>query len=160
MQNIEFAIKMEVDAAEYYRKQAEIYKDFPIARSFDLLVKAELKHQELLHNYKMQAVSESEMADLSEQDNIFSDLADFKNDIRLIPRQLDVYQKALEMEQQSIQLYSKLNKNAKDQSEHNLFQFLINEEQKHYELFEELVKLVKRPDDWVEDAEFGNREEY
>lgn len=160
MQTIAFAIKMEADAAEYYREQARNFKEFPIARAFEMLVKAELKHQELLQNYEKQVNTESEVANLSEQNNIFSNLADFKNDIAQIPKQLDVYRKALELEQQSIQLYSKLMKSAEDDSARNLLQFLIGEEKKHYALFEELVKLVKRPVDWVEDAEFGDREDY
>lgn len=160
MQTIAFAIKMEADAAGYYQKQATAFKDYPIARAFEKLVEAELKHQELLQNLENKGDMESELKNLSRQKNVFSNLLDFKNDIALIPRQIDVYQKALDLEQQSIQLYSKLIKKTQNESERGLLQFLIDEEKKHYVLFEELVELVKRPVDWVEDAEFGDREQY
>jgi rubrerythrin len=42
----------------------------------------------------------------------------------------------------------------------SLLQFLIGEEKKHAELFDQLVILVQRPEDWVEHAEFGRRPEY
>jgi rubrerythrin len=41
-----------------------------------------------------------------------------------------------------------------------LFEFLLREERKHLTLFDELVKMLTRPEEWVESAEFGLREDY
>ena len=41
-----------------------------------------------------------------------------------------------------------------------LFHFLIQEENRHRDLMEELYQHVNRPNNWVESAEFGVREEY
>lgn len=41
-----------------------------------------------------------------------------------------------------------------------VFQYLEGQEKKHCIILEELVKLVTRPKEWVESAEFGVREEY
>jgi rubrerythrin len=65
---------------------------------------------------------------------------------------------ALEKERQSIELYQKLLLHATDDRE--LFEYLIKQEQEHYGLLEEIIKMVNRPNEWVESAEFGLREEY
>ena len=63
------------------------------------------------------------------------------------------------MERESIELYKKLLSESSDDKE--LFEFLIKQEEEHYRLIEEIVKLVNRPNVWVESAEFGlRREEY
>jgi len=65
---------------------------------------------------------------------------------------------ALEMEKKSIELYTKLLSEAADDRE--LFAYLIKQEQGHLAIVEEIIKLVNRPNEWVEAAEFGEREEY
>ena len=49
-----------------------------------------------------------------------------------------------------------------DQSEKDvlLYMFLIGQEEEHLRVLEELVKLLGHAEDWVESAEFGNREIY
>ena len=159
MQTIEFAIKMEADGAQYYREQAKAFADHPIARAFEMLAEAEIKHQRLLERYQ-QRQTVDQMQDLSKENNVFNQLTAFKNDIASIPRQLDVYRKALELEKQSIQLYTSLLDVTSDQSGQKMIRYLIDEEKKHYSLCDELVTLIQRPEEWVEDAEFGQREDY
>ena len=67
---------------------------------------------------------------------------------------------AYEIEQQSIDLYSKYLTEAEGESEKELFQFLIQQEKQHFEILDNWVALLKNAEDWVENAEFGNREEY
>ncbi|HWQ41417.1 MAG TPA: rubrerythrin, partial [Desulfosporosinus sp.] len=40
------------------------------------------------------------------------------------------------------------------------FEYLIKQEEDHYTIIEQLVSLLSRPEEWVESAEFGVREEY
>ena len=67
---------------------------------------------------------------------------------------------ALEKEKESIELYEKMLEDAVDEKEKMLFKFLIKEEKEHYKLLNDLVLLVSRPEEWVESAEFGLREDY
>jgi rubrerythrin len=50
--------------------------------------------------------------------------------------------------------------NVQDGLNEEIFDYLIGQEQEHLILFEELVKMVTRPEEWVESAEFGIREDY
>ncbi len=160
MQTIDFAIQMEEDAARYYREQAERFKGQPIARAFDILVSAEEKHRALLQAYQEKKPENNAWTDLTANDDIYSQLPDFKNDVASIPRQMDVYRKAMDLEQKSIELYQGLLDQATDPAARRLLAFLIHEEKKHLSLFDELFTLVRHADDWVEDAEFGTREPY
>ena len=74
--------------------------------------------------------------------------------------QLDAYRGALEKEKESVALYEELLGKASDDKEKILFEYLIKQEQRHRNILEELVVLVSRPIEWVEDAEFGKREKY
>ena len=67
---------------------------------------------------------------------------------------------ALQMEKDSIELYQKFFKEAGDEQTKKLFGYLIRQEENHFEIFDNLITLVERPEEWVEDAEFGPREEY
>ncbi len=67
---------------------------------------------------------------------------------------------ALGLEKKSIEEYTRLKGASTDAADLQLLDFLIEQEEQHYSLFEQLVTLLRRPVDWVEDAEFGKRDEY
>jgi bacterioferritin (cytochrome b1) len=90
--------------------------------------------------------------------SIWKDLADFSMREKTTPDQVDVYRHALEMERQSIDLYSKLQAESTEDTE--LFGFLVEQEEEHFRILEQIVELVNRPNEWVEAAEFGLRKEY
>ena len=159
MNTFEFALQMEIDGEKYYSEQAEKNSDNPMGRIFSILAKAEQKHAVLLSS-RNQDLQTSANINQSDNENVFHSLADFKVDVSTIPNQLDVYRFALELEQKSIDLYTDLLSRADNDRDRSLLQFLIVQEQQHYTLFDELVTLVQRPEDWVEHAEFGRRPEY
>lgn len=159
MNTFEFAIKMEIDGEKYYSEQAEKNADNPMGRIFSILAKAEQKHAVLLSSRSQDMQTHSGETPV-DAENVFATLAEFKTDVSTIPNQLDVYRFALELEQKSIALYTEMHDQADNDQDRSLLQFLIGEEKKHAELFDQLVILVQRPEDWVEHAEFGRRPEY
>lgn len=74
--------------------------------------------------------------------------------------QVSMYQKALEIEKKSIDLYTSHLDDLENAEARSAVKIIIAEEKKHYEMLEELVTLVSRPKRWVEDAEFGVRKDY
>ena len=159
MNTFEFAFQMEIDGEKYYSEQAEKNSDNPMGRIFSILAKTEQKHAVLLSSRNQDLLTSANI-NQSDNENVFHSLADFKVDVSTIPNQLDVYRFALELEQKSIDLYTDLLSRADNDRDRSLLQFLIVQEQQHYTLFDELVTLVQRPEDWVEHAEFGRRPEY
>lgn len=161
MNSIEFAIKMERDGEKYYREQAENNQNNSLNAVFLLLAEDENGHAKLLENEQEKItydLAENEV--LADANNVFKDRDDFKNKFEKIPDQLDVYRMALQMEKDSIELYEKFFNEATDEQTKKLFGYLVKQEENHFKIFDNLIKLVERPDEWVEDAEFGIREEY
>ncbi|WP_303868891.1 ferritin family protein [Acetobacterium wieringae] len=161
MNTIEFAIKMEVDGEKYYREQAENNQDNSLNAVFLLLADDENGHATLLKNELAKITYDlADNKTLADTSNVFKKRGEFKNKFEKIPNQLDVYRMALEMEKDSIELYQKLYSESTDEQTKKLFGYLVKQEEKHFNIFDNLITLVERPEEWVEDAEFGIREEY
>lgn len=161
MNSYEFAIKMELDGKKYYTEQAELNKANSLKTVFLMLAKDEEEHARILRSefdelsYELQ-----DNNTLAEAQNVFEGIADFKNEIREVPDQLDLYRDAMEKENQSIKLYKKMILDATDAKTKKLFEYLIRQEEEHYLILENLVILINRPKDWIEASEFGIRKEY
>lgn len=160
MKLLEKALQMEVDAGQYYHQQAFKNQGHPLENAFIVLAKEELKHEEIINKLlagSPPAIDENEVAD---SEHLFTDLGDFKVEAGYLADQLEVYRSAMVMEQKMIDLYQDLAKDSNEPKAQRLLSFLIKQEQRHLTLFETLENLLQRPADWVEAAEFGNREEY
>jgi len=161
MDVLQFAIEMELEGERYYRRQSAKYANCPLKTVFDLLANDEAKHAGILRSkvdgmaYELKAQER-----LSSRKNLFSGLRDYKPPVEEIPDQAALYHAALEIEQRSIDLYTDLRAKAADAQTQSLFDFLIQEENGHYQILEDVFRFVNRPNEWVESAEFGLREEY
>jgi len=158
MDILDFAINMEIEGNKYYSKHAQKNKDNSLFVVFNLLAEDELKHAELLKSKKKDAAYSVKNIKKSKADNLFSDKDQKISDITASPEQLDAYRFAMDKEKESIDLYTELAQKTEGGLE--FFEFLISEEEKHFNLLFDLVELLSRPKDWVESAEFGTREDY
>ncbi len=158
MNTIDFAINMELEGQKYYLDQAELNRDNELHAVFLMLADSEEGHANLLRRYKSKEALTLQ-ADFVRPGlkSVFDGLGNFSKEDNT--RQLDVYRIACQQEEKSIQLYREMEEQA-EESEKELFRYLVRQEEEHLLLFEELVKLLTRPEEWVESAEFGIREEY
>lgn len=161
MNKLEFAINMEIEGRQYYLDQANKNKDNPLSKIFIILADSEKEHENLLRkrmNNEEYTLKEDES--LKNVKSVFHNLKDYEaSDIRSTT-QLDVYRLAVDIEEKSIELYQDMLKESDNDKDKQLFEFLIKEENRHLVLFDELVKMLTRPEEWVESAEFGLREDY
>jgi len=160
MKLLEKAVQMEVDAGQYYHQQASKNQGMPIEKAFIILAKEELKHQEILSKLLAGSLPAIDESQIPESEHLFANLGDFKVEAGYVADQLEVYRKAMSLEQEMIELYQEIVKETTASSELRVLDFLILQEQRHFALLELLEKLVGRPTEWVEAAEFGEREEY
>lgn len=155
------AIAMEVDLEQYYLKQAQVNKDNSLSKIFTMLASDERKHADILRSKSEELNYELKTTEtLVESKKIFKEIKDFNLEIKDLPSQLDAFRLALEMETKSIDAYEKLLSETINEKAKELFEFLIEQEKDHHRIIEELVIHLNRPNDWVEDAEFGTREDY
>jgi len=161
MNALEFAIQTELDGVKYYSEQAELHRDTALFRVFELLAADEKRHAVILR--RVVGESPEELPDsetLVKVKNIFMGINDFKDEIRPTPSQLEAYRKACELEQKSIKQYTVLTDKSSSEKERMVYQYLLREEQNHFAIVDELVLRLSRTEEWVEAAEFGDREEY
>jgi rubrerythrin len=158
MDILEFAINMELEGSRYYTEQAEANKDNGLFQVFTALAQDEQKHAKMIGEMKAGDKIPQDKLEDSNAQNIFTDSAKRISEISSTPEQLDVYRLALDKEQESIELYRELSQKSKEGSA--LYEFLIGEETKHFNLMSDMVNLLENPKQWVESAEFGTREDY
>jgi rubrerythrin len=161
MEIMQFAIGMEMDSEKYYLAQAEKNKGNALSVVFRALAADENRHMEMLQRMAEDVPLELESDnDLQQHDDLFRLAADYQSPVPEDPAQAEVYRAAMEMEQKSIDLYTDLAQKATDAVSGGVFTFLIREENRHFTILEALYRHVNRPNEWVEAAEFGIREEY
>ncbi|MBN2853434.1 MAG: ferritin family protein [Clostridia bacterium] len=160
MNTLEYAMKMENEGEAFYLEQADKYEG-QLKKVFTILAHDEKIHAEIIKS-KMENMT-FELKDshtLKESKSIFKDSKQFHSEYKVHMDQLDVYRLALAKEKESIDLYSEFLEKAVSEEEKALYKFLINQEQEHFRVLEDIIILVNRPNDWVESAEFGIRKEY
>ncbi len=159
MKIFEMAIELELNGEQFYRNLAEDAKSSGLKTIFNMLADDETKHKYIFE--KMQNEDHSEISDtliIKEANTIFKQLN--KDDFTDEVKQLEVYKRALELEQKSVDYYEELTDLTKDDNTKSALLKIIAEEKKHYNLLEFLIEYVAKPDTWVEDAEFYLKEEY
>lgn len=161
MKRIDFAIKMENEGAHFYDAQAVVYKDTPLAVIFEKLARAERRHAELLRNHASgDSYTLFDDPLLDESKSLFNSLESYHHEFIAQPGQLEAYRFALDIEKRSVELYQDMLIGAATPADRELLSWLIRQEKEHLALFDELETMLNRPVEWVENAEFGVREEY
>lgn len=159
--DLKFAIDMELEGEKYYRQQAQINKDNSLFTVCMMMADEEREHANILsEKAKKQSYQLSDTHSLSKAKGIFNGIQDIKSDVKDILSQLDFYRVATENEKTSMDLYTKYLNEAANPEEKELFEYLIRQEKQHYEILEELASLLQKAEEWVEFAEFGIRKEY
>jgi rubrerythrin len=155
----EFAIKMEQDGEQFYRKAAAQARDQGIRRILSLLADDEVKHCNTLKQMREAApVQMAETAVLTHARNIFAQMQGQVPNLGGI--QTDVYRQAQEIERRSQEFYQEKAEQVSDPSHWALFGRIAEEERRHFFLLEHVIEFLSRPKVWMENAEFNHLDEY
>lgn len=159
MDLFEIAIKLEQDGAAFYLNLAKHAPNEDFASLFKRLAEDEKKHESYFRALKEKSALisvDSSVMELAK--NVFKSF----DPERFEPEedQIPLYREALAIEQRSIDLYKSQLNELEFEAEKEAIKNIIAEEERHYLVMEELLTLVTRPHRWVENAEFGVREEY
>ena len=159
MDLFDIAIKLEQDGAAFYLQLAAAAPNQGFAEIFRGLAADEKRHESYFRLLKKQSP-------IISVDSTVQEMAKeiFK---RYNPKELDpaedqipLYEEALALAARAIELYEKQMKETLFDAEKEALSKIIEEEKSHYAVLEEMITLITRPHRWVEDAEFGLREEY
>lgn len=157
MDLLDYAYQMEKDGETMYKDLAKENKRNSLNTIFISLAKDEAAHAKIIKDKKSGLVVTLTEGATATVENVFGDMAAFEF-AGTKPAQVDVYRAAQEKEKESIALYKKMAQEMEDAKD--LAAYLIKQEEEHELILDEIVKAVDRPNEWVESAEFGLREEY
>jgi rubrerythrin len=161
MDIFDFALQMELDGEKYYRDLAEKVKHDDLKKVLEGLAEDEQRHYKIIQLAQSQTFNLIADSSLSGIPNVFSRNKDKafvpENDLiaKLKDEQSDVYRAALLKEEESAALYKKLQEDSKQPEAKRIFEKLMQEEEKHVEVIENIIEMLNHVNDWVEAAEFN-----
>ena len=155
MDMFKFAIQMEKDAEALYLDLSAKSKNTGISKLFVMLAEDEAKHRKNIEILQKKMDSSVEKGIAEEIKTVFDDIRkDFKN-FELEEDALKDYEKALQIEKKGMDFYKEQFDKAENDNSKKLFEKLMKQESYHYKTVENLIDMVKKPQWWVENAEFN-----
>ncbi len=151
----EIAKNMEKEGWELYEEQVKKTTDEGIKNILHMLAQQEKEHYNIFdalqkkHSIKLKQGS-------------FKGITDFFKEARedLPKDQLDVYKKILSVEKKSQEFYEEIAQKQDNPQTKEIIQRIAHEEHKHWIIIKNMIDYIKRPEQWVEDAEFHHLEDY
>lgn len=155
-----YAMQMEKDGEEYYYQLAEKAPNKGLKAILEMLAVEETKHYKALETMKASRPELIETTVLSDAKNVFAEIKDSDESFDFDLGQIDLYRKAQELEQKSVDFYSEKAGEVEHEFQKEIFLMLAEEEKKHFALLESIIKFISRPQTWLENAEFCHLDEY
>lgn len=157
----DFAMQMEQDGERFYRTLGESVADKGLKSIFTTLAEEEVKHFRTIQRMKAHTYSMEDSSFLDCITTVFQEMqGNPPKEFLKEEAQEEAYQKARELEEKSWQFYEDCAKKASSKQEASLFERLAAEEQRHYNILDNMVELLRRPKTWLEDAEITHLEDY
>ena len=159
MDLFEVAIKIEQEGAQFYTELAKKAPTEGFATIFKMLADDEKKHESYFKALQGKSALVTVSSSVLEQAKQVFRAFD-PDSFSIIDGQIPAYEEALLIEKKSIDFYTEQLPSLEFEAEKKALAQILAEEKRHYAILEEIIKLVTRPQRWVENAEFGVREEY
>ncbi len=163
MNIFEYAMQMEKDGENYYRELAQKAANPGLKNIFLLLADNEIEHYDTIKAIKEGSkYNFKETKILGQSKNIFIKIKEQNEDLSGINMsRKEVYEKALDLEKQSIDFYEDLkNKEIESDIQKEMISKIKEEEKQHYFLIENIIEFISNPDTWLENAEWNHLSEY
>ncbi len=161
----EFAMQMEKDGENYYRKLIEGCKDPGLKKIFTMLADEEVKHYTFIKQLRQKTglpeVNETQI--LENVKNIFIGMKEGKQVPQIdTTKETDAYRKACDIEEMSRKFYLEKAQEVEGEQAKLLLNQLAKEEEKHLRIMENIVDFISRaePGKWLENAEWHHLDTY
>jgi rubrerythrin len=152
---------MEKEGKAYYEKCADASKNKEIAAIFTFLAKEEAVHlatfEKMEKGMKVGArpVSESTV----KASKLFGKMAAKSRIADEKESAIKAYKEALGLERQAVKYYSGMMKKC-DSFQKAVLSVIVEEEKRHVVLMEALIDFARKPDTWLENAEFNHLDDF
>jgi rubrerythrin len=158
----EFAIGFEQENQKFYNEFAEKSSNTSLKNVFLSLAEEEKKHEKIIRQMRDNKELDSVESDiLPKAKKAFDEISKDLPENKILPEdQVDVYKKAIAIEEKSVKFYTEQAEKAEDPKIKAAFERLAEEEKKHEKIMENITEMVNRPNTWLEDAEWYHLEDY
>jgi len=156
----EYAKKMEKDGEAFYRDLAAGSSAPGLKRIFEMLADEEVGHYKLfseMAKHNKAGVTDSPFLDNVR--NVFEKIREEKPFGDLDASQAELYRKAQGLEKESEDFYREKAAQV-DSAQRGVFLRIAAQEKRHFQILENMIQLVSRPESWLENAEFHHLEDY
>ncbi|TKJ33526.1 MAG: rubrerythrin [Planctomycetes bacterium B3_Pla] len=161
MDIFEFAMEKEKLAEDYYRRLRLKTSNKGLGNILTMLADEERKHFDLVQQMRQnapQAMADTDV--LGNAGAIFRKMRESAESFSVEVTELQLYEKAREIEKQARQFYLEKAEAVTDASHKEIFKKLANEEQKHFILLDSICDFVARPQWFLENAEMYRFDDY
>ncbi len=134
-----YAMQMEKDGEEYYYQLARQTTDKGLRTILEMLASEEAKHYEAIEKMRTARAEMAETDVLSDAKNVFAQIKESGESFDLDIEEIDLYKKARDIEQKSIDFYSEKADEVELEYQKELFLRLAEEEKKNYFLLENII---------------------
>lgn len=154
MDYFEFSIQMEKDAEALYRKMADNAPVEGVKKVLLMLAEDEVRHRVAIEQLQKKLNVEPAKGTALEIKTVFDEMKKDSGITNITVDAVEDYEKAVEIEQRGLDFYTEKFKEADDPADKKLFEVLMRQESYHLHTTKNLLDMVRRPDWWVENAEF------
>lgn len=162
MNIFDFAMEMEDSGCKYYQGLASAATLPGLKTIFTSLAEDEQKHFEIFKSLKAgkqgQAITESKALETAQ--NIFSLLPRGEEGVKDMTEVLDAYKHAMKLEANSYRFYEEAAEKEADDGIKAVLLQIAGEEQKHFNILENVFSFVNAPNEHLAWAEFSNLGEF
>jgi rubrerythrin len=160
MNIFDYAMKMEMDGKDYYLEMAAKSPTRGFKTILTMLAENEVRHYNAVKAMKNRQYSLEETPILNNVKNVFEEMKDQHNEISRAGDQGELYRKAQDVEKKSEDFYREKAAENDNEQVKTLFEKIAEEEKRHYYLLENMIELLRRPKEWLENAEWSHLETY
>jgi rubrerythrin len=157
----DFAMAKEKEAESLYRQLADNTGNEGFKSIFSMLADEEGRHYSILEEMNNEVPPELSDSDILPNANeVIKKMSRKKEAFEIETDQVELYKNAQEIEKQSRDFYREKAGEVQDAFQKEIFEKLADQEQNHYVLLDNIIELVLRPEQWLENAEWNPTEEY
>lgn len=161
MDILDFAMDMEKNSEDYYRELSTRTTNKGLSNILTMLADEESKHFRIVQQMKAQSPPTMTETDvLGSAGAIFQKIRQSAEPLNLDITELQLYEKARDIEKKSRQFYLEKADEVTDTSHRDIFRKLAAEEQKHLALLQGICEFVARPQWFLENAEIYHFDDY
>ncbi len=161
MDVFDFAMKMEKDGKSFYEQLAEKSRNPGLRTIFSRLAADEQKHYEIFQALKEEtSPGMTDTTVLEDARNIFEDLVSGKSSAPSLEGDLEGYLYAMKLETDSVDLYEEAAAKETEPSVKEILLRIAAEEQKHFNILDNIYSFVNAPNEYLAWREFSNIDEF